>query len=207
MNTNQPANNEINVTSRMSPSQNTDSKPQISKYNRDTLLNLGFEHFSSWESDGATEIKYQLPCQILPQFEKLCQEKNVLYAFIYEDNVMYIGKTTLGIERRLFGYCKPGKRQRTNIECKCNILQLPNKSVEILVFIGTNKFQCGDFSFNMAAGLEDSLIKKIKPTWNILGKNDEPITASEENEAIAETSQAAQSVLPEGIQIKANRDL
>jgi len=166
------------------------------KYNKDTLLELDFEPLALWSIEDG-QLKYK-PHKMQPQFEALCQIRNILYAFICGDEVLYIGKTTQGVKQRFLGYCNPGVTQRVNIKCSKKIQELlkQNKSVEIFLFFGNEKFQYGDFPINLAAGLEDNLIAAFNPPWNSLGKKKKATTESEDNEASAGGHQPPQDGLP-----------
>jgi hypothetical protein len=47
--------------------------------------------------------------------------KNVLYAFISEEQVLYIGKTVGSLTKRMYYYQKPGPSQSTNKHCNSRI--------------------------------------------------------------------------------------
>ncbi len=99
--------------------------------------------------------------------------KEVLYAFIYQGEVKYIGKTDQEIEKRMYGYRRPNKSQSTNIKVHNNIREIldAGKRIDILILVNTNPQQHGDYIVNLAAGLEGRLISNIKPEWNGRSKN------------------------------------
>ena len=129
-----------------------------------TLLDVGFESVGVWLFDGdAIELT----------LTKHGASKKVLYAFVSENTVLYIGKTIRTLRQRLSGYINPSKTQSTNIKNNNKIKNLlkQGKEIEIFVFAPQeNEFVYKGISVNLAAGLEDNLIALIQPLWNDTGK-------------------------------------
>jgi len=126
------------------------------------LTAVGFVRCGEWRLNGA-QPKFLL--------ERHATAKNVLYAFIASGEVTYVGKTTLQLQRRMHGYQRPGPTQSTNIKCNALLggaLQA-GKTVEIHVLPDNGLLYYGGFHMNLAAGLEDSIIRDIKPPWNSAG--------------------------------------
>lgn len=126
------------------------------------LKNMGFRQVGEWaiESD---KIKFTL--------DDAASAQNVLYAFISQETVMYIGKTTQKLKQRMNGYKNPARTQTTNEKGNrlvSGILSL-NQSVEIYALPDTGLLFYGGFHVNLAAGLEDNLIKTLNPPWNGAG--------------------------------------
>lgn len=98
--------------------------------------------------------------------------KNVLYSFICGGKVMYIGKSTQTLTKRMKGYQNPGSTQRTNIRVNKKILQLLKDGlpIDIYILLDAELLEYGDFKIMIAAGLEDDLIDQFKPAWNLSGK-------------------------------------
>ena len=118
------------------------------------------------------------------QFAALSMAPNALYAFVCGQEVMYIGKTARTLKARFMGYRFPGVSQTTNIRCNQRIRELidQGQQVRILVLAPTSSLQWGGFALDLAAGLEDSLIRHFQPSWN--GK-DRVLTETAELEEIA----------------------
>jgi hypothetical protein len=93
---------------------------------------------------------------------------NVLYAFIVDDQLMYIGKTVKTLSSRMAGYKTPGPSQRTNKKNNANICHAleQGKLVQIYVLPDNGLLYYGGFHVNVAAALEDSLIRDLAPPWN-----------------------------------------
>jgi hypothetical protein len=123
------------------------------------LLDIGFEPAGHW----------------LLQEEKLSfaltrhsTQTNILYAFVCDGIVMYVGKTVQSLSKRMAGYRTPGKTQTTNINNHRRIAELikTGSAIEILALPDNGLMHYGQFHINMAAALEDDIIRKLDPQWN-----------------------------------------
>jgi hypothetical protein len=134
--------------------------------NADCLYSVGFIRVATWTSNGAS-LSYELD-HVKPELGPLMVVANALYAFCSGDRVLYIGKTTQSLQRRLNGYCKPGRTQATNMRCHHAIraAQTNGEVITILAFTPSDQLQFAGFEINLAAGLEDSLIRRFTPPWN-----------------------------------------
>jgi len=94
--------------------------------------------------------------------------RNVLYAFAVDGSLMYVGKTVQPLRARMTGYRNPAPTQSTNIKNKSNIRQCldEGKRVEIYVLPDNGLLYYGKFHVNLAAGLEDSVVRELNPPWN-----------------------------------------
>ncbi len=128
------------------------------------LLGIGFEFVGVWEIDSQGNISFEL--------NDLESASNVLYAFVNQDDVKYIGKTVRKLKERLYGYQKPTQTQRTNIKNNERIAKLlgSGETVKIYALPNNGLLHYGEFQLNIAAGLEDSLVGRLKPAWNDTGK-------------------------------------
>jgi hypothetical protein len=128
------------------------------------LTDIGFLKAGYWfiEND---ELQYNLT--------SFSSEKNILYCFIWNNKIKYIGKTVKTISQRMYGYKNPSISQRTNYRVNKEIKELLKNGNELDICILTDNglLKFGDFRINIAAGLEDTLIAEIKPEWNYNGKN------------------------------------
>lgn len=126
------------------------------------LLDLGFEEAGEW-------LMFQslLMCSLIGH----AAESNILYAFVSREQVLYIGKTARTLSQRMYQYQKPGPTQRTNIVNHANIKGVldQGETIQILVFAPKEQVQYRGMPVNLAAGLEDALISRLKPTWNRMG--------------------------------------
>lgn len=127
------------------------------------LKNIGFVKAGNWliKND---ELEYDLV--------SYNSEKNILYCFVCNDNIKYIGKTVKTVSQRMYGYKKPSKSQRTNFRVNKEIEKfLKNgKDIDIYILTDNGLLNFGDFRINIAAGLEDTLIAEYEPDWNYNGK-------------------------------------
>lgn len=126
-------------------------------------MNIGFVPVGHWTLQNNT-IKYSLTSHHTTT--------NVLYSFISNGDVKYIGKTIMKLYKRMNGYQNPGLTQSTNIRVNAIIKSFLNQSKPVDIFILTDNglLKYGDFRINLAAGLEDTLIYYISPEWNFAGK-------------------------------------
>lgn len=126
------------------------------------LVDMGFRQVGSWTANGD---------KIIFSLESCPDAKNVLYAFICDGTVLYVGKTTQPLKRRMYGYQNPGPTQTTNIKGNGFIRELvtSGKEVEILALPDNGLLHYGGFHVNLAAGLEDSIVSTLKPAWNKMG--------------------------------------
>ena len=97
-------------------------------------------------------------------------QTNFLYAFVSGRRVLYIGKSTQTVYRRMMGYRKPGPTQRTNIRNNANLAEILSEgsAVEIYVLSDDQSLDYGGFRIDLAAGIENSLISGLRPEWNLL---------------------------------------
>jgi hypothetical protein len=137
-------------------------KKKTKKMNR--LLDIGFISVGYWKHQNST-IKYELSSHHTTA--------NVLYSFISNGCIKYIGKTKMQLSQRMYGYQNPGPSQATNIRINAYIKRLLNddQPLDILILVDNGLLKYGTFKINLAAGLEDTLIYEISPEWNLLGRN------------------------------------
>lgn len=128
------------------------------------LLQLGFKKIGVWKLVN-DNLDYYL--------ESNKNHKNVLYSFVSNNIVKYIGKTVKPISQRLYGYKNPSESQRTNFGVNKYLIELLNKgeNIDILIFIDNAQLKYHNYKINLAAGLEDILISEIQPDWNYNAKN------------------------------------
>ncbi len=123
------------------------------------LIKIGFQCAGHWKLDDD-----RLICKLTSQMKT----PKVLYAFVSNGEIKYIGKTTQSLKGRMLGYQNPGPTQSTNIKNNKNIKALlkAGEAVDVFVLPDTGLLRYGGFHLNLAAGLEDSLISDISPPWN-----------------------------------------
>ena len=131
------------------------------------LLEIGFELSGHWfVSDGRLDFK----------LARNATRSNILYAFVNDGDVLYVGKTVRTLAVRMSNYRRPGKTQSTNISNHGRIQALLDAGdpVDILSLPDSGLMHYGKFHLNLAAGLEDSIIRTLDPPWN--GGKVEPVT-------------------------------
>jgi hypothetical protein len=127
------------------------------------LEEIGFRRVGRWSADrGAPEAL----------LDQLRTQSDVLYAFVSDRQVLYVGKTRMALGRRMYGYQRPGPSQRTNLACHAYIRDWLATAQSLNVFArpedGVSRI--GSFAVSQAAALEDAIIRELRPPWNRLGK-------------------------------------
>lgn len=143
------------------------------------LLAIGLEDAARWQIDGK---KLKTVGDKKARWRHLCGVPNTLYAFNSGEEVLYIGKTTQTLKKRFVGYCDPGNGRATNYKCHKGIRELLSRGeeVRILVLPSDSSLKWNGIKTNLAAGLEDNLVKTFKPKWN--GSNKHLRTETSANE-------------------------
>lgn len=123
------------------------------------LLNIGFEASGHWLMEG-DRIEFELT--------RHSTQNNILYAFVCNGQVNYVGKTVRALQIRMSGYKNPSKNQITNINNHRRIKELLSDGVAVDIFAlpDSGLLHYGQFHLNLAAALEDDIIRVIKPEWN-----------------------------------------
>lgn len=124
------------------------------------LEEIGFRCCGQWHSADSGGIRISL--------NEHASSANALYAFVADKEVVYIGKTTQQLRKRLYGYQNPRNTQATNIRGNAAIAAAltANQTIEVYVLPDHGLLRFGGFHLNLAAGLEDSLINDLRPAWN-----------------------------------------
>ncbi len=123
------------------------------------LLDIGFECVGHWrlnDSDLAFELM------------RHGNQRNILYAFVCDGEVNYVGKTIQTLRARMQGYKSPAPNQSTNVRnnARLKAMLAEGLAVDILALPDNGLLHYGQFHYNLAAGLEDSIISIMKPQWN-----------------------------------------
>lgn len=132
-------------------------------YTKELLIENGFVPAGYWSKSNDSIIV------TLTQHES---EKNILYCFICDDTIKYVGKSTNTLRQRMYQYQNPGVSQKTNLRINTLLADSLARGSEIEIYIlrGTQQFKHGIFDVNLAAGLENNVIHVINPEWNKSGK-------------------------------------
>ena len=123
------------------------------------LLEIGFEPAGHWlVVDG--KLKFDLT--------RHSTQTNILYAFVCDGVVVYVGKTVRTLSARMSGYRNPGTTQTTNINNNRRLIEAlaGGTTVEILALPDNGLLHYGVFHLNLAAALEDDIIRRLDPPWN-----------------------------------------
>lgn len=160
-----------NSTSKIKPGENSQAIPgtkpiygkaQVKQAGETAqkLISLGFEQVGRWFWDG-DDLNFELT-----QHQS---ERDILYAFVVDGEVKYIGKSVLTLHKRIYFYKNCGPSQRTNIRVREKLKTCLKIGSQVLIYAFVQKLPLmyQDIPINLAAGLEDNLISAFKPEWNI----------------------------------------
>jgi hypothetical protein len=130
--------------------------------NLEALVKLGFQHVGYWRLEAGT-LRLELT--------NLQPAPRVLYAFLSDGQLKYIGQSKKTLAARLAGYRNPQPSQRTNVRVNEKLIGLLSTGVvvDIYGFVDNGLWSYGGFHLNVAAGLEDSLVATLRPEWNLVG--------------------------------------
>lgn len=125
----------------------------------DLLRHLGFDDVGVWRLMG-NALTFELAGGT--------NGREILYAFICDDRVLYLGKSVHSLAHRMQHYKTPGPSQRTNIANNQRIRDLlaARKTVRIWAATRLDPIAYRGVPMNTAAGLEDPLIRRLAPPWN-----------------------------------------
>ena len=123
------------------------------------LLRIGFEACGHWRIQEG-----RLVCDLT----RFATQNNILYAFTVDGELVYIGKTVQPLAARMAGYRNPAPSQTTNVRNNARILEKLQQgcAVEIFALPDTGLHRYGDFHLNLAAALEDDIVRVMRPPWN-----------------------------------------
>ncbi len=127
------------------------------------LEDIGFRKVGSWSL-----VSGEPACSLASD----ASARNVLYAFVSGRDVLYVGKTTQALSRRMYGYQRPGPTQHTNIAGRIHISKVlaSQRPLDIYALCDNVTRTHGTFAVNLAAGLEDAIVRDLQPPWNKMGK-------------------------------------
>ncbi|CAM2161528.1 GIY-YIG domain-containing protein [Paraburkholderia sacchari] len=154
------------------------------------LLAIGFECAGHWvlRKD-----------RLYVDLKKLDDARNVLYAFVVDGEVKYIGKSVRTLRDRMGNYMSPGASQKqTNFKNNRNIRELLTEgaAVDICVLPDNGMMHYGPYHLNLAAGLEDSLVAALAPEWN--GKDKRTL-----DDAVAASTETDEDIVSDGAEPEA----
>jgi hypothetical protein len=131
------------------------------------LHDLGFTKVGNWKLTNDGEIRYILTSN--------SDTSKVVYCFVSERKIKYVGKTAKPLRFRLDQYYKPGQSQSTNIIIHEKIIALLNRHRAVTIWILADKgeLKFHNLKLSLADALEMALIKDIKyKIWNRMGRYD-----------------------------------
>ena len=128
------------------------------------LIDAGFERLD-WDWFLSDSRSGGIDILVLEDYRKVW---NAVYAFVIDGEIVYIGVTTRGIDRRFTSYRNPGQRNVTDWKVcqgiKRNLEQ--GKKVETYVWYDKEPSQIGEFIVDRCRSFEQRLLGEAKPPWN-----------------------------------------
>lgn len=124
------------------------------------LLEIGFQPVGHWILAGD---------DIAPDLREMPTRRNILYAFVCEGEVQYIGRATQPLATTLLSYQRPNPTQTAKLRNGNHIREqlAQGRKVDILALPDNGLLHYGGFRINLAAGLEDSMVATLHPPWNM----------------------------------------
>ena len=129
-------------------------KPAIER-----LLEIGFERAGYWELvDDEPQVEVQ----------RYANAANVLYAFVSDRELLYIGRSGRSLQLRMRGYQNGGPPRSTRERNRERIIAMLviGHPIDLYVMPDPGNLHYGSFRVNLAAGLQYSLIEALNPPWN-----------------------------------------
>lgn len=124
------------------------------------LLEIGFQPVGHWQLANG---------EIAPDLRKMPTRRNVLYAFVCEGGIQYIGRAVQTLSSTLLAYQRPNPAQSAKMRNSANIRELlmQGRKIDILALEDNDLLHYGGFRINLAAGLEEDMVAKLQPPWNV----------------------------------------
>ena len=128
--------------------------------NRALLLDLGFEPAGEWILDNGRPF---------PHLEGGRSNRAALYAFVLGGAVVYIGraKAAFGGQIGTDGPMGMTHHHTTDNDRRIISTLMTGESIEILEFAPSDTREYRGWAINIGAGLQDALMERIKPNWNL----------------------------------------
>ena len=145
------------VTELLTSMQSAMPKPMLER-----LQEIGFELAGEWlldESEPRIEVR------------RYAVAANVLYAFVSDRELLYIGRSGRSLGLRMQGYelGGPPRSVRARNRERIVVMLMLDQQVALYAMPDPGCMLYGSFRVNLAAGLQHSLIDALDPPWNKAG--------------------------------------
>ena len=134
-------------------------QPALPKSPLARLQEIGFELAGEWLlEDGEPRIEVR----------RYPVAANVLYAFVSDQELLYIGRSGRALGLRMQGYEQGGPPRSVRARNRERILAMLmlDQQVALYAMPDPGSLLYGSFRVNLAAGLQHSLIEALDPPWN-----------------------------------------
>jgi hypothetical protein len=130
------------------------SEVQLSESVAD-LKRAGFVRVGRWLADGETM-----------RLDGKAERSAGVYAYVVDGDVRYVGSAQRGLHRRLRHYVN-SKTMRTSTRIRTEIVGCLSKGSVVEVFaLVPPSIQWKGLPVDLVAGLEEGLIRSLRPAWN-----------------------------------------
>lgn len=130
----------------------------------ETLRAVGFVAGGRWRLMGEA---------LVAELDAHASARDILYAFVAQGRVLYLGVSTRTLAQRMRGYIAPGPSQQTNLANHARLRAALAEGAEIAIWVlaPSEPVIYNGVALNIAAGLEGPLIALLQPPWNRLGRS------------------------------------
>ena len=134
--------------------------------NLKSIEELGFKYAGKWELGKGEKLFVSI--------EQEWQERKVLYAFVVDNEIKYLGKTNRKLKDRMLSVVHCDETQKVNRKNLENIKGILKNGGNVLIYAMSNSEivkNAEKFAvlMNYVAGTEDGLINELSPEWNKIG--------------------------------------
>ena len=134
-------------------------------HNHKTLIGIGLEEAAFWKMAGRG---LKTVGDKAARWRWLTARPGALYALCSGDKVLHIGRSATTLSKR---FAALGDAANASLHQAIRKILATGKEVRILVLTDHPTISWGPFAIDLAAGLEESLIKAFRPPWNQLTKD------------------------------------
>jgi excinuclease UvrABC nuclease subunit len=126
------------------------------------LIDGGFREVGAWELHPFLQVQFIGKAPIEPG----------IYAFTENGEVRYVGSAQKGIHRRFCKYTNPNNTGKVAVRIRAKITKALISKSQVRAFavvIGADPTSWNALPINIIAGLEEGLIRQLRPSWNLRG--------------------------------------
>lgn len=128
--------------------------------NRAMLLELGFERAGEWILDNGRPF---------PHLKTGRSNRTALYAFLLGAEVVFLGRVKAAFGGQIGADGPMGMTHHHSTDNDRRIISnlMTGADIEILEFAPADTLEFRGWQLNIGAGLQDALVDRLKPDWNL----------------------------------------